>query len=147
MKVHPPMTRAELESATREAWRRAFKPARKVGAVYGAGLLANAVLRLDRDPCASGARVCFRATYRDVWSTPDKRQHFAAGYYLANGALWVGTTRRQAFALACGTGIGFEFTQGYVSGKDIAADCAGALASVTLSWLWEHKLRGGGLHR
>ena len=101
------------------------------------GLAANTVLHIDRDPCTNGQRICFSTSaYHDTFRTPDKREHFSAAYFLTNSASEFGVPKWAAFGLTCGlAGPGFELTQGYVSWKDITADCAGSATALGLQSL------------
>ena len=104
-----------------------FHPVRSYGTLIFVGLAANATLGLDRDPCATGARVCWRGTYPDRWGTSDKIDHASVAYVLTSMAIGLGIRPRLAALLTCAAGAGYEFTQGYVSRKDMTADCASAI--------------------
>ena len=97
------------------------------GALAG-GLIANSYAHVDSDP----------GGYRDDWNTrasfPDKVVHGLAAFAITSVGVDM-RTRPMISALAvCAAGAAFETTQGYVSGYDIGADCAGA----ALAGLWRH---------
>lgn len=102
--------------------------------MISAGLVLNEWLKIDQDLCPTGKRVCFSTNYRDRWFAQDKANHFNAAYFLTTGAIKAGVAPWWAAGLTCGlAGVGFELTQGgYVSGKDIAADCIGSTAAVLM---------------
>jgi hypothetical protein len=101
--------------------------------VYAAGITAGLALnyfgRVDADP----------GGYRDSWTSPDKFAHFQVAYFLTDVAMGQSVSKRWAFALTCGlAGVGWEVSQrGFISGKDIAADCAGSALAVGLRALRE----------
>ncbi|HUF27497.1 MAG TPA: hypothetical protein VMM18_11015 [Gemmatimonadaceae bacterium] len=92
---------------------------------YGA-LIAGAALSFQFaiDPDAGG--------YKDGLTTmaafPDKAVHALAGWALTGVGIDLGARPWVAAAAVCAAGTAFEFSQGYVSRLDIAADCAGAAA-------------------
>jgi hypothetical protein len=86
--------------------------------------LGNAWLRIDRDP----------GGYSDVWNTQDKLAHAAMGALLAESAIEAGVRPPWAVALTCAGAVGFEFSQGYVSRKDIIAGCGGAAVGAGVRW-------------
>jgi hypothetical protein len=85
------------------------------------GVLANGVFGIDRD--AGG--------YIDEW-TLDKYTHGLAAGVLTFGAMTAGVPSTYAALGICAAGAAFEVTQGYVSNRDIVADCGGALTA----WVW-----------
>jgi hypothetical protein len=90
--------------------------------VYAAGLSTglalNYTLRIDSDP----------GGYPDSWTSPDKLYHANVAYFMTDMAMGQSVRPRWAFALTCGlAGVGWEVSQrGFISGKDIAADCLGS---------------------
>ena len=90
-------------------------------ALLFAGVWANGVFRIDAD--AGG--------YRDEWSL-DKYTHGLAAGLLTFGAMTAGVKPTPAAVGLCAAGAAFEVTQGYISSRDIVADCTGALSA----WLW-----------
>lgn len=102
--------------------------------ILSVALVANTVLHIDRDPCPTGKRVCFATDYRDRIFAQDKLNHLNAAYFLTTAAISQGVPPLWAAGLTCGVaGVGFEYTQGgYISLKDIAADCTGAGLALAL---------------
>lgn len=110
-------------------------------------LVANTVLHIDRDPCPTGKRVCFSTDYRDRWLATDKFNHANVAYVLTSTAMKMGVPPAWAFALTCGVaGPGIELTQGYVSLKDIGADCLGSGLSLGLHYLGRKASDEGWFH-
>jgi hypothetical protein len=97
------------------------------GALAG-GLVANSMVHLDHDP----------GGYRDEWNTkatfPDKVVHGLASFALTSVGVDMKVRPIVSALATCAAGAAFETTQGYVSGYDIGADCAGA----ALAGLWRH---------
>lgn len=134
--------RADLDSLERElrkidslkgdfagAYRNAYHPTRwYAGALFG-GVALNAALGIDRDP----------GGYRDSWTTPDKWQHFSVAMFLTERAGMMRVPMRWAVPITCATAVGWEFSQGHVSGKDIGAGCAGAVSAAGFRWLLDHR--------
>ena len=85
---------------------------------------ANAIFKLDADP----------GGYQDRWLTIDKMIHLAVAYSVVIAGRMLGV--RQAIALAgvLAAAVAFEFTQGFVSWRDIVAGWAGALLAAAW-WL------------
>lgn len=99
---------------------------RRLGSAAFTGVLfasvwANGVFGIDRD--AGG--------YTDEW-TLDKYTHGLAAGVLTFGAMTAGVPRDYAAVGICAAGAAFEVSQGYVSTRDIIADCGGALTA----WVW-----------
>jgi len=86
--------------------------------------LSNAWLHIDRDP----------GGYADVWNTQDKLAHAAMGAVLSMSAIDAGVRAPWAVAFTCAGAAGFEWSQGYVSRKDIIAGCAGAAVGAGVHW-------------
>jgi len=86
--------------------------------------LSNAWLHIDRDP----------GGYVDVWNTQDKLAHAAMGAVLSMSAMDAGVRAPWAVASTCAGAAGFEWSQGYVSRKDIIAGCAGAAVGAGVHW-------------
>ena len=107
-------------------------PGRATHVFYGV-LLAGAALSFNYsiDPDAGG--------YDDNWNTaaafPDKGVHALAGFALTTVGVDLGARPWVAAASVCAAGAAFEFSQGYVSKIDIAADCVGA-AGAALWRMW-----------
>ena len=103
---------------------------------YGA-LLTGAALSFNYrvDPDAGG--------YEDKWNTlanfPDKGVHALAAFALTGVGVDLGARPWVAAASVCAAGAAFEFSQGYVSKMDIAADCVGA-ASAALWKSWRQRV-------
>ena len=103
---------------------------------YGA-LLTGAALSFSYsvDPDAGG--------YEDKWNTlanfPDKGVHALAAFALTGVGVDLGARPWVAAASVCAAGAAFEFSQGYVSKVDIAADCVGA-ASAALWKSWRQRV-------
>lgn len=93
----------------------------------------------ERDPWAPGGNR-YRAGYADVWSTPDKNIHLLASAALVLAGERAGLSPEQSAGLTLGAGVALEYTQGYVSRRDIAADAAGVLAA----YLWIRYVRSTG---
>ena len=104
---------------------------RRATAVYAAGILLGAginyVGRIDVDT----------GGYRDSWKTPDKFYHADVAYFLTTGALNQSVPPAWAFALTCGVaGPAWEVSQrGFISGKDIVADCVGSALAIGMHHL------------
>lgn len=98
-------------SPTRAAW--------TYGGAVTAGVVANRFLHVDTD----------HGGYTDLWSTRDKLAHAAVGFALSTTAMEMGVRPRIAVLLTCLGATGFEFSQGYVSRKDIVMGCGGAVAA------------------
>ena len=98
-----------------------------LGALAG-GLVANSFAHVDYDP----------GGYRDEWNThasfPDKVVHGLAAFALTSVGVDMKVRPVMSALAVCAAGAAFETTQGYVSGYDIGADCAGA----ALGGLWRH---------
>ena len=108
---------------------------------YGA-LLTGAALSFNYrvDPDAGG--------YEDKWNTlanfPDKGVHALAAFALTGVGVDLGARPWVAAASVCAAGAAFEFSQGYVSKIDIAADCVGAAgAALWRSWRTRVNERAG----
>lgn len=114
-----------LDRRVRSELQRVFRARQWFGAALGAGVAANAIWKIDRDP----------GGYRDVWTTPDKRDHLNSGFFLSSAGMAMGVRPWWAAGLTCAAAVGFEFTQGYVSSKDIIAGCAGATVASAATWL------------
>ena len=99
--------------------------------VFSLGLVYNAT-------CPFGARYCQRDAggYTDEWLSEDKAIHatVAAGAVLA--AHTAGAHPAVAAIGICAAGIAFEHTQGFVSHRDIAANCLGAGAAYLWARAW-----------
>jgi hypothetical protein len=84
---------------------------------------ANYRMHLDPDP----------GGYTDGWRTeaffPDKGVHALAAWALTSVGVDLGARPFTSALAVCATGTAFEFSQGYVSRRDIEADCIGAGAS------------------
>lgn len=90
------------------------------------GLAANAVWKIDRDP----------GGYPDKWTTMDKAVHLNVAHFLTARAMKMGVHPAWAFGLTCAAAVGFERTQGSMSGKDIAVGCAGSALALVERALW-----------
>lgn len=105
---------------------------------YGA-LLTGAALSFNYkvDPDEGG--------YEDKWNTlanfPDKGVHALAAFALTGVGVDLGARPWVAAASVCAAGAAFEFSQGYVSKMDIAADCVGA-AGAALWRTWRARVDG-----
>jgi hypothetical protein len=103
---------------------------------YGA-LLTGAALSFNYqvDPDEGG--------YEDKWNTlanfPDKGVHALAAFALTGVGVDLGARPWVAAASVCAAGAAFEFSQGYVSKMDIAADCVGA-AGAALWRTWRSRV-------
>ncbi|MDB4907321.1 MAG: hypothetical protein JWO05_2105 [Gemmatimonadetes bacterium] len=90
--------------------------------VLATGLVVNRLAHVDADG----------GGYSDGWNTrarfSDKFVHALSGFALTSVGIDMRLAPWSSALLTCGAGAGFEFTQGYVSVRDIAADCAGAAA-------------------
>ena len=122
---------ARVDSADATAKKRAVSR-RTTHLFYGA-LLAGAALSFNYqvDPDEGG--------YQDKWNTlaafPDKGVHALAAFALTGVGVDLGARPWVAAASVCAAGAAFEFSQGYVSKMDIAADCVGAAgAALWRSW-------------
>lgn len=97
------------------------------GALAG-GLVANSFAHIDYDP----------GGYRDEWNTkatfPDKVVHGLAAFALTSVGVDMKVSPVVSALATCAAGAVYETTQGYVSGYDIGADCAGA----ALAGIWRH---------
>lgn len=87
-------------------------------------LVANVVFKLDPDP----------GGYQDRWLTIDKMIHFAIAYALVIAGRFAGVRQVVVVATVLIAAVAFEFTQGFVSWRDILAGWAGA-ASAAAWWL------------
>lgn len=92
------------------------------GGALGAGVLANAIWKFDRD--AGG--------YHDSAHGIDKVAHALASYVIEDACEDVGAHPLACLGMTIGTGVAFEFSQGYVSRWDIRFDALGASASWAL---------------
>lgn len=90
--------------------------------LFAAGDFANAKLHFDSD----------RGGYKDAWTGIDKVAHGLAGALLTTTAIDLGVKPKWAALITCGGAVGFEFSQGYASGKDAAYGCASAFAMAGL---------------
>lgn len=103
---------------------------------YGA-LLTGAALSFNYqvDPDQGG--------YEDKWNTlanfPDKGVHALAAFAITGVGVDLGARPWVAAASVCAAGAAFEFSQGYVSKIDIAADCVGA-AGAALWRTWRSRV-------
>lgn len=102
----------------------------------GAAAATAAVLHIDPD---SGG-------YHDGWNTatdfPDKAVHALAAWAITSIGVDLGARPKYAALAVCAAGTAFEFSQGYVSVYDIAADCAGAAgAAAWQSWRARRRAR------
>lgn len=79
-----------------------------------------------------------RGGYVDRWTSMDKLTHAAFGATLAITAVDMGVKPKWAIALTCAGAAGFEWSQGYSSGKDLISGCGGAVAGVGLRWTARH---------
>lgn len=98
---------------------------------YGALIAGTALsFQYSVDPDEGG--------YEDSWNTaaafPDKAIHALAGWALTGIGIDLGARPWIAAASVCAPGAAFEFSQGYVSRIDIAADCVGAAGAA----LWRN---------
>lgn len=85
----------------------------------------------ERDPYRGNR---WHSPFRDSWRTPDKQVHLALSS-LATESCAIATSHPWFCAAVIGIGgVGLEFTQGYVSLKDIGANLAGALPAAAFSW-------------
>jgi hypothetical protein len=121
---------APARAKTRDRWPVVFYSA------LGAAAATAAVLHIDPD---SGG-------YHDGWNTatdfPDKAVHALAAWAITTIGVDLGARPRYAALAVCAAGTAFEFSQGYVSVYDIAADCAGAAgAAAWQSWRARRRAR------
>lgn len=90
--------------------------------LIGAAVAANGVFQLDADP----------GGYPDRWLTIDKMIHFAIAYAVVIAGRMFGVRQSVALGGIIVAAVAFEFTQGFVSWRDILAGIAGAL--VAAAW-------------
>jgi hypothetical protein len=104
------------------------------GALLVLGIWGNTVLPITRDPNPRS----------DEWHTLDKPVHAFSAFALAETGLYAGVHPAFAVVSVCAGGAAFEVTQGYVSRKDIVANCAGAASAWILTSIATRL--GGGIH-
>ena len=137
-----PLSSIQLDSAlartdSAEAPARKRNVARRTTHVFYGALLAGAALSFNYqvDPDEGG--------YEDKWNTlanfPDKGVHALAAFALTGVGVDLGARPWVAAASVCAAGAAFEFSQGYVSKIDIAADCVGA-AGAALWRTWRSRV-------
>lgn len=85
-------------------------------ALLSAGVAANAAFPISRDP----------GTLPDVWLGRDKAIHAVSAFALTESAIVAGVKPGVAALGACAAGAAIEVTQGYISGRDMVANCVGA---------------------
>ena len=103
---------------------------RRLYALLAVGVVANAVTRFDRD----------RGGYVDTWGSQDKQLHAAVGFGLVSGATMARVRPWAAAAGVCLAAALYEPTQGFVSSRDIAAGCGGAVTAAL--WArWHQRVR------
>jgi hypothetical protein len=108
-------------------------PAKQIGRTalalitLGAGVAANAIWKIDQDP----------GGYVDSWTSRDKALHGLTAYALTRTCTDIGAKPVACTLGVIAAGIGFEFTQGFVSRKDITFDLGGALGAY-LAQRWSH---------
>jgi hypothetical protein len=109
-------------------------PAQNVAPWYAAALatgdVVNAAFRIDRD----------NGGYVDSWTTVDKQEHFFIAWWLTDRAAELHVRPITAASITCLGAVGFEFSQGHVSKKDIVASCSGAFLNSSFRWL-RHRLQ------
>lgn len=98
-------------------------PTLTTGMVVGAGVAANAALKIDRDP----------GGYVDRPLSIDKLAHAGVAYAITDVCRETGGHRLGCPALTLLGGVGFEVTQGHVSRLDIGADAVGALLAALVN--------------
>ena len=90
--------------------------------VLAAAIAANAIFKLDPDP----------GGYQDRWLTIDKLSHFASAYATIIAGRLGGARQAVVLGGLLVAAVAFEFTQGFVSWRDILAGWAGA--SFAAAW-------------
>lgn len=118
------------------AWRYRTELAALTAPDYSLALLAGSVIAgyswgsVRRDP----------GGYADSWGTMDKYAHLGLASALTFAGDAAGMKTWQAGALVCVAGVAFEYGQarggGFVSRKDIGANCIGAALAAGWSYLW-----------
>lgn len=91
--------------------------------VLSIGLVANGVFRYDVDG----------GNYPNSWYTEKVAAHFGLSSMLTFAAINTRVNPWIAACMTCGAGVAYEFTQGYINGKDIVANCSGAF--LTVLWI------------
>jgi hypothetical protein len=93
-------------------------------ALAALAIAANGIFKLDPDI----------GGYQDRWLTIDKMVHFAIAYAVVIAGRLFGARQAVVVATVIVGAVAFEFTQGFVSWRDILAGWAGA-ASAAAWWL------------
>jgi hypothetical protein len=125
-----PNVTVSLEPATLEATGPALS-SRAYALALALPLAWNAVcpgqrphVTCERDPWASG-QSRYHPAVPDLWSTPDKEIHLLLSAALLLAAERGGVPPGRAALLTLTAGAALEYTQGYVSRRDLAADAIG----------------------
>jgi hypothetical protein len=77
--------------------------------------------------------------YPDTFATMDKQLHAAVGYGLTQAAITAGVRPRDAVIGVTLAAVGWEFSQGYASWRDVAAGVGGSLAAWGWHELWQRR--------
>ena len=102
-----------------------LRRAETVLAVGGATVdVSNRLLHFDVD----------RGGYQDKWLSSDKLTHATLAYVITDGCGSFGGRRPVCAALSGLGGIGWEFSQGTVSNRDIVANLVGAALNTAIHW-------------
>lgn len=104
------------------------------GALLVLGIWGNTVVPVTRDPNPTS----------DEWNTLDKPVHAFSAFALVETGLYAGVHPAFAVASVCAGGAAFEVTQGYISRKDIVANCVGAASAWVITSIATRL--GGGIH-
>ena len=132
-----PIAEASARTDSTEASSRKLTVSRRTSHLFYGALLTGAALSFNYrvDPDEGG--------YEDKWNTlanfPDKGVHALAAFALTGVGVDLGARPWVAAASVCAAGAAFEFSQGYVSKMDIAADCVGA-AGAALWRTWRSRV-------
>ena len=92
--------------------------------LLAAAVASNAIFQLDPD----------NGGYADRWLTLDKMVHFAFAYAVVIAGRLVGIRQSVVLGGVALAAVAFEYTQGFVSYRDIIASWAGA-ATAGAWWL------------
>ena len=99
---------------------------------------SEAVVALGGAAIVSGNRVVHfdsdRGGYQDKWFAQDKLLHASLAYVITDACGTLGGRRPVCASIVGLGGVGWEFSQGYVSNRDIIANLLGAAFNTALHW-------------